>query len=148
MNSIACATVGGVPHLLVRRVLAAVADVGGDGAGEQHRLLRDEADPRAQVGLRHLAHVDAVHQHAAVVDVVEARNQPGERRLARAGAADDRGHLAGMRRERHAGERRLLGARILEGDVLEFDVAALRRARRLQPAPPDRRSPAPRPAPR
>ena len=72
-----------VAHLLVGRVLAAVADVGGDGAGEEHRLLRHEADPRAQVRLRHLAHVDAVHQHAALVDVVEARNQPGERRLAR-----------------------------------------------------------------
>ena len=31
-NSIACATVGGVADLLVGRVLAAVADVGGDGA--------------------------------------------------------------------------------------------------------------------
>ena len=84
----------GVAHLLVGRVLAAVADVGGDGSGEEHGLLRDEADPRAQIGLRHLAHVDAVDQHAPVVDVVEARNQPGERRFARAGAADDRRDLA------------------------------------------------------
>ena len=80
--------------LLVGRVLAAVANVRGHGSGEEHRLLRDEADPRAQIGLRHLADVDAVHQHAPLVDVVEPRNQPGERRLARAGAADDRGHLA------------------------------------------------------
>ena len=70
-------------HLVVGRVLAAVADVGGHRAGEEHGLLRDEADPRAQIGLRHLAHVDAVHQHAPLIDVVEARNQPGQRRLAR-----------------------------------------------------------------
>ena len=37
----------------------------------------------------------------------------------------------GMRRERHAGERRLLGARILERHVLEFDVPALGRELRL-----------------
>ena len=54
-----------VAHLLVGRVLAAVADVAGDRAGEEHGLLRDEADPRAQVRLAHLAHVDAVDQHAA-----------------------------------------------------------------------------------
>ena len=139
----------GVADLLVGRILAAVADVRGHGAREEHGLLRDEADPRAQIGLRHLAHVDAVHQHAALVDVVEPRNQSGERRLAGAGAADDRRHLAGMRRERDAGERRFLGAGILEGDVLEFDVAALRCAQlRLPRASPDRRSPARHPAPR
>ena len=120
----------------------------GDRAGEEHGLLRHEADPRAQVLLRHLAHVDAVDQHAAVVDVVEARDQAGERRLARAGAADDRGDLARVRGERHAGQRRLLGAGILERDVLEFDVAALVAELRLRPASPDRRSPAPRRAPR
>ena len=111
MNSTACATVAACRTSSSVAVLAAVADVAGDRAGEEHRLLRHEADPRAQVLLRHLADVDAVDQHAALVDVVEARDQAGERRLAGAGAADDRGHLAGLRRERHAGQRRLLGAR-------------------------------------
>ena len=53
---------------------------------------------RAQVLLRHLAHVHAVHQHAAAVDVVEARDQADQRRLARAGAADDRRDLARVAR--------------------------------------------------
>ena len=65
-------------HLVVRRVLAAVADVGGDGPTEEHGRLRHEPDARAQFGLGHLAHVDAVEQHLTVDGVVEARDQPGE----------------------------------------------------------------------
>ena len=115
---------GGVAHLLVGRVLAAVADVGGHRSGEEHGLLRDEADARAQIGLGHVTHVDAVQQHLAVVGVVEARDQPGQRRFAGAGAADDRGDFARMRRERDARQRRFLGARILERHVPELHVAA------------------------
>jgi hypothetical protein len=114
-----------VPDVLVRRLLPAVADVRGHGAREEYGLLRDEADPRAQICLRHLAHVNTIHQHAPLIDVVEPRNQPRERRLARARAADDRGDLAGMRHKRHTGECGLLGARILKGYVLELDVTAL-----------------------
>ena len=94
MNSAACATAAACAHLVVGRLLAPEADVARDRAGEQHRLLRDVADPGAQVLLPHLAHVDAVDEDAAFVDVVEARNQPGERGLARAGAADDRRDFA------------------------------------------------------
>ena len=43
----------------------------------------------------HLADVDAVDEQAAAGDVVEARDEVDERGLAAAGAADDRGHLAG-----------------------------------------------------
>ena len=89
-----------VAHLVVGGVLFAVADVLRDGAGEEDRLLRHEADLRAQLLLRHLAHVHAVHQDAAAVDVVEARNQVDQGGLARAGAADDRGHLARAAPER------------------------------------------------
>ena len=98
-------------HLVVGRLLAPVADVGGDRSREEHGRLRDEPDPRAQIGQRHLADVDPVHQHPTVVGVVEAGDQPGERRLSRSGAADDGRDLAGVRRERHARERRFLGAR-------------------------------------
>ena len=76
-----------VPEPLVGGLLVAVAQVVGHGAAEQERLLRHEADPAPQVLLRHLAHVDAVHEHAAAGDVVEARDEADERRLAAAGAA-------------------------------------------------------------
>ena len=49
--------------------------------------------------MRYFAHVDAVDQHASGGRVVEARNQADERRLAGAGEADERDHLAGLRRE-------------------------------------------------
>jgi hypothetical protein len=111
-------------HFVVGRVLAAIADVGGDGSAEEHGRLRHEPDARAKICLGHLAHVDAVEQHLTVDGVVEARNQPGEGRFSRSGAADDGGDFAGMRRERHTRERRFLGAWILKGDVAEFDVPA------------------------
>ena len=87
----------GVRHLLVGGVLPAVADVVGDGVVEQHRLLGDEAELAAQGLLRHLPDVHAVHEDAARSHVVEARDEVDERRLARAGAADDRGDLARAR---------------------------------------------------
>ena len=83
----------------------AEAQVAGDGAREQERLLRDEPDPAPQVLAAHLADVDAVDQHLAAGGVVEARDQVDQRRLAAAGAADDRGRLArsGAERDVRAG---------------------------------------------
>ena len=50
----------GVPQLVVGRVGLAEAEVAGDRAVEQERLLGDQADPRPDVVLAHLANVDAV----------------------------------------------------------------------------------------
>ena len=55
------------PHLVITGVRIAVADVARDGATEQERLLRDEADLAPQVLLLHVAHVDAVDQHLPAV---------------------------------------------------------------------------------
>ena len=54
---------------------------------------------------RDVADVDAVDQDRAAGDVVEPRQQVDQRRLAGAAAADDRDHLAGADRERHAAQR-------------------------------------------
>ena len=82
---------------LVGRVEPAVAEVVGD------RAARTAPDPaarsrcaRAATASVVLADVDAVDQHAARRRVVEARNQADERRLAGAGQADERDHLAGL----------------------------------------------------
>ena len=123
MNSTAWAVSAASHDVVVAGDVAAVADVVRDGAGEEHRLLRDEADLRAQVLLGHVAHVDAVHEDASAVHVVEARDQADERRLARARAADDGGHLSRQRREADVAQGGQLGAVIVEAHVLELHVA-------------------------
>ena len=114
-----------VPELVVGRVLLAVAQVARDGAAEQERLLRDEADLAPEVVAVHVADVDAVDEHRAAGHVVEAGDEVDERRLAAARAADDRRGLARRGRERHAAQHGVLGARVAELDVAELDVAAL-----------------------
>ena len=90
---------GGLLDLRARRVEPAVAQVVGDGAREQHRLLRHDRDLLAQRADAVCADVHAVDQHAAGGRVVKARDQADERRLARAGQTDERDHLAGLGRE-------------------------------------------------
>ena len=46
---------GGGLDLLARRAVAAVADIVADRVVEQHRVLRDDAERRAQARLGHLA---------------------------------------------------------------------------------------------
>ena len=70
--------------------------------------------------------VDGAARH-----VVEPRQQVDERRLAGAAAADDRDHLAGAHRERHAAQGAAAVAVVVaEADVLELDRAGERRQRR------------------
>ncbi len=57
-------------------------NVVGQRVREQERLLRHEADGAAEHGERHLAHVDAVDEHAARRRIVKAREQRNQRRLA------------------------------------------------------------------
>ena len=54
------------------------ADVAADGVGKQERVLRDDADLRAQCGERPVSRVDAVNQHAAFGGVVEAGDEVDE----------------------------------------------------------------------
>ena len=59
-------------------------------AGEQERLLRDDAELAAQRVDGDVAQVVAVDQHPTLGRVVEARDELGDGRLARAGRPDER----------------------------------------------------------
>jgi len=107
------------PQVLVRRVRRAVAEVAGDRAAEQERLLGDDPDLVPDVVLGHLADVDAVERDRPAGHVVEARDEVDEGRLAAAGAADDGGRLTGRGTERDPAE-----ARVAEFHVVELDVPA------------------------
>ena len=65
----------GLFHGGVGDVVPAELQVAVDGAAEQHPLLGHIAQQVVQLCLGHLAHVDAVHGHAAAGHVVEAGDQ-------------------------------------------------------------------------
>ena len=52
MNCAALTIARRLAHTLIRDVLLVQADVAGDGAGEDERVLQHRADVPAQVGLR------------------------------------------------------------------------------------------------
>ena len=82
-----------------RRIQTAVANVLGDGAGKQQRLLQYEAELVAQRLERDLPQVHTVEQHTSGDRIVKPWNQADERRLPGAGLADDGNHLTGVRLE-------------------------------------------------
>ena len=59
-------------HLVVEGVPAAVADVVADRVVEEHGVLRDDADRRAEALLRDVADVLSVDQDAPARHVIEA----------------------------------------------------------------------------
>ena len=95
---------GGLAQVAVGDGFVAEADVLGQRAGEEERVLQDDGEVLAERGQVVLAQVDAVQQDLAGGHLVEAHHQAGEGGLAGAGVADDGDCLA-----------RLDG----EGDVLE-----------------------------
>src|SRR3546814_10247696 len=88
-------------------------------AAEQHRILPDEAELRAQIDRRMLAAVEPVDEDIARLGRVEPAEKPAERRLARRDAADDRDPLAPRDLEVDVDERRRRGARVAEGQPLD-----------------------------
>src|SRR5262249_26320599 len=82
-------------YFRVTRLGPAAADVVEDRAVEQHRVLRNDADRRAQARLLEALYRETTHQEVAGRDVVEAVEQPRERRLARARVADHRHTMPG-----------------------------------------------------
>ena len=56
-------------------VLPAELQVRVDGAAEQHALLGHIAQQVVQLCLRHIAHIDAVHGHAAAGDIIKAGDE-------------------------------------------------------------------------
>ena len=94
----------GGDDLVPRRVRPRRGQVVAQRDREEDRPLRDDRDRGAQLGDRHVAHVDAADEHAAVGRVVEARQQVEQRRLAGAGRPADRDDLARARRSRSTPE--------------------------------------------
>ena len=111
----------GFLDLLRRRVEATVAQVVGDRSGEQDRILQHDRDLLAQRADAVLADVDAVDRQAAAGRVVEPRNQTDERRLAGAGQADQRNHLARLGGERDVVQH-ARAVRVRELDLLDADL--------------------------
>src|SRR5205823_13539670 len=100
-------------------------DVVPNRRGEEKRVLRDDADLTPERSTLHVAHVDAVDEHAPRGRVVEARHERRERRLSRSRATDQRDRAAGGDHEVDAfedGPARF----IREVDALEPDLARSR----------------------
>ena len=74
----------------------AQADVRFERAGEQERILQDDAELAAQILHVQFADVDAVEQDLAALDVVEAQQELNGGGFAGAGVADDGDGLAGL----------------------------------------------------
>ena len=120
--------------MLVARAGRGEAQVVGDAAGEQERILQHDAELAAVVHEVDLAQVVAVHAHGALARIVEAPHEPRERRLAAARHADERDAGAGRDVEVDAVQDRVapVGERhALERDVAldAVDAACVRRAR-------------------
>ena len=107
-------------HLVIGRFRAGIADVVGDGAGEQEGHLRHDAE-LAAIGVQVRADVVPVDQELPALELIEAGDQLAQRRLARAGVPDQRHGLAGADVKREMVQHRLL--RIAEADVAEVDLA-------------------------
>ena len=87
----------------VRR-LGHPGDVLGDRAGEQHRVLRQEADVAAQLARAVVVQAGAVEPHRALGRDGDAGQQPAQGALARAGRPDHRQAIAGLELEAHAAQ--------------------------------------------
>ena len=116
-----------LPHGLVARVGAREADVVGDGAREEERVLEHDPQLAAIAAEPHVAQVGAVDRHAAGARVVEARDQLRERRLATARLADERDAAACGHVDRDVVQHVRLA--VGEADRVEIDGARDRRHR-------------------
>ena len=122
MNSSAFASLRRLFDLGARRVGLAVGDVLPDRLVEEDRLLLDVADLVAERLQGVGPQVLAVDPDRALGGIVEARDEVDQRRLALAGRADDRAHLAGRDFEVDVLEDELVRL-ITKSDVVEGDVA-------------------------
>ena len=114
---------GGGDNLGLGRVLASVADVVRDGAGEEDAVLHDNADLPAE-------RLDVVGGDGLVVDedvaragIVEAGEEGDDGAFAGAAGADQGDHFARLDGKADVVEDGLADA-VAEGDVAEFDLAA------------------------
>ena len=114
---------GGTLDLVPGRPGIAVGKIVEDRVVEQHGVLGNDADRRAQGVLGDVADVFAVDEHAAAGHVVEPEQDAADRRLAGTARADDGDRLAGGHGEAHVLEDR--PPRIVtEIHVVEHDLTA------------------------
>ncbi|MNC22528.1 hypothetical protein D3C75_705310 [compost metagenome] len=112
--------------LRLRRLLLAPADIILDGAGEQHRFLRNHGNPLPQGSRIHRAHILAVYQHSAGIRIIEAGNQIHQRAFAGAGGTDDAHRLSRLADQADPVQHRLSSGRsggtIGKGHIAEFNA--------------------------
>src|SRR5664280_3436145 len=113
-----------LPQFGVGGVGPAVAQVGGDRAGEQVRDLRHQPDRDRARRRVQLPDVAAVDEHAAAGGVEQPGDKVQQGGLAASGAADYCDGLAGPGDEVNAPQHGLLGAGVAELDVAQFNVTA------------------------
>src|SRR5258708_37114522 len=114
-----------MPHLFVRCILLAVADIFRNRSRKEDCLLRHETDFRAQMLLRHLADIYAINQEVAAVDIVKTRDQAHQRRFARAGAAAYGHYFPWVRAEGKEAAPGLFRARYVAGYILYAHIPLL-----------------------
>ncbi|MNJ65784.1 hypothetical protein D3C77_618230 [compost metagenome] len=68
-----------MPYFLIGSILFAVANVLANCSREQNRLLRNEADLRTQLLLRHIPHIGAIYKHASALHIVKSRDHADKR---------------------------------------------------------------------
>ena len=120
--------------LLVRGVQLAVADVVGNGAGEEMGVLKHDAQGAAQALLADVPHVDPVVGDEAALDLIEAVDEVGNGGLSRTGGAHEGDLLPRLGVERDAVEDGLL-RHVAEHHVLEAHVAPEGHQRSVRPLP-------------
>ena len=113
---------GGGDDLVVGGVGTADGDVLAHRRAPHPGILQYHAPAAAQARAREVAHVVAVHRHAAGVDVVEAHEQVDEGGLSAAGVADERNAAPGLGGKVEVLQDRAAG-RVREGHVVERDFA-------------------------
>ena len=88
---------GGLAHGVVGDRVVAEADVFGDGAGEEERVLQDDGEVAGGARSRSCSRRSTPSTRIwPAVHVVEAHHQAGEGGFAGAGVADDGDGLAGL----------------------------------------------------
>ena len=109
--------------LLHRGARTGIGDVLGERAVEQDRLLLHDRDLAAQRGLRDMGDVLTVDQDPALVHVVEPLDQLDEGRLAGSRMPHEADLLARRDRDVEVAIERRVVTRIVEGHVVEADLA-------------------------
>ena len=86
----------GLSHGIFGDGFVAEADIFGDGAGKEKRVLQNYGEVAAQRGEIEFAEIDAIEADGSGGDVVEAHHQAGQGGFAGAGVTDDGDGLAGL----------------------------------------------------